>query len=451
MTTQKLIISCEYGPSVFALKDAASDLCEIIWVVDLRTPEMAQVARLMSRMGTVVDLAGLSEAQLVEKLSGLNPDGLLSLSDRSTADMANVALALGLEFHTPEVAGRLTDKLLQREALRGGGIPSPAFKGVPPDVDEADIEMLAGEVGFPSVLKPRQGNGSRNTYPVRDREELSRLLSEGGAFREEADGMILEGYLPKADERVSRFAPIVSVESFVRDGAIHHFALTGRLPFAEPFRETGSVLPSDVSLQDGTRAQSMAADAIAALGVTCGCLHTELKFTPAGPRILEVNGRIGGGIPELVQLAGGDKSILTLAMELALGVPTGLNPHYPRIGWRRTAPPPVSAGRIETIAGLESLKDVPGLGLVSINRDAGESVDWRHGFGDFVFQVYGTGDDYDEIERQCALVDRVVSVTYSGGPAATARIGVGDRPTGFESGRAVDTEDAFVEQSRRSA
>lgn len=278
----------------------------------------------------------------------------------------------------------------------------------------------------------------------------------GGAFGEEADGMILEGYLPRADERVSRFAPIVSVvsivsvESFVRDGAIHHFAVTGRLPFAEPFRETGSVLPSDVSLQDGTRAQSMVADAIGAPGVTCGCLHTELKFTPAGPRIIEVNGRIDGGIPELVQLAGGDKSILTLAMELALGVPTGLSP-CPRIGWRRTAPPPVSAGRIETIAGLESLKGIPGLDLVTINRDAGDSVDWRQGFGDFVFRVYGSGDDYDEIERQRALVDRVVSVTYSARPAASARPGVDDHPAGLGSGRAVDTEDALGGQSRRSA
>ena len=260
--------------------------------------------------------------------------------------------------------------------------------------------------------------------------------------------MILEGYLPTADQRVSRFAPIVSVESFVRAGAIHHFAVTGRLPFAKPFRETGSVLPSDLSPQNAAMAESMAADAIVALGVTCGCLHTELKFTPAGPRIIEVNGRMGGGIPELVRLAGGDKSILRLAMELALGVPTGANSRYPRIGWRRTAPPPVSAGQIETIAGLESLKYIPGLDLVTINRYAGESVDWRHGLRDFVFQVYGSGDDYDEIERQCALVDRVVSVTYSEGRAATAQIGVEDRPTGFESGCAVDAEDAFVRRRR---
>ena len=91
MTTQKLIIACEYGPSVFALKDAASDLCDIIWAVDLSTPQMKQLARLMSRIGTVVDLAEFSDAQLLEKLSALEPDGLLSLSDRATADLANVA------------------------------------------------------------------------------------------------------------------------------------------------------------------------------------------------------------------------------------------------------------------------------------------------------------------------------------------------------------------------
>jgi hypothetical protein len=436
VTTQKLIIACEYGPSVFDLKDAASDLCDIIWAVDLNTPQMQHLARLMSRIGTVVDLAEFSEAQLLEKLSRLEPDGLLSLSDRTTADLANVALALGLDFHSPEVAGRLTDKVLQREALRAGGIPSPAFMAVPAEVDDTDIEILANAVGFPSVLKPRQGNGSRNTYPVRDREELTRLLSEGGASRKEADGMILEGYLAKADHHVSRFAPIVSVESFVRDGAIHHFAVTGRLPFAEPFRETGSVLPSDLSPEDNARARSMAADAIAALGVTCGCMHTEIKFTPDGPRIIEVNGRMGGGIPELVQLAGGDKSILRLGMELALGAPTGAEARYPRIAWRRTAPPPVSAGRIETIAGLDSLKDVPGLDLVTINRDAGESVDWRLGLADIVYQVYGSGDDYDEIERQCALVDRAVSVTYS---------------NDLEPGRAADFEDAVAGQLQHSA
>ena len=56
--TERLIVDYEYGAqSVFALKEAAGDLCEIIWLVNLSTPEMRQLARLMARMGTVVDIA----------------------------------------------------------------------------------------------------------------------------------------------------------------------------------------------------------------------------------------------------------------------------------------------------------------------------------------------------------------------------------------------------------
>ena len=142
-------------------------------------------------------------------------------------------------------------------------------------------------------------------------------------------------------------------------------------------------------------------------------LHTEIKFTPDGPRIIEVNGRVGGGIPELVTLAGSDASILRLAMELALGVPPANVPQsYVKVAWQRIAPPPVSAERVGTITGLESLKDLPGVDSITINHKEGETVDYRLGRRDFLYQVYGAADDYDELESQLALVDRAVSVTY---------------------------------------
>jgi biotin carboxylase len=237
--------------------------------------------------------------------------------------------------------------------------------------------------------------------------------------------MILEEYLPTPDLRVSRFAPIVSVESYVSRGELRHFAVTGRFAFAEPFRETGSVLPSDLPAELARTAQATAAAAIGALGATYGCFHTEMKFTPDGPRIIEVNGRIGGGIPEMVELAGGSESVLRLGMELALGVPRDVRLRYSRIGWRRAVTPPVSANRIEAITGLEKLKLLPGVDCVIVNRDAGEAVDWRHGYGDFVVQVYGSGGDYEEVEMQCAAVDRAVSVTY--GDAVAVSVGAEDR------------------------
>ncbi|HUD17473.1 MAG TPA: hypothetical protein VMQ59_09425, partial [Acidimicrobiales bacterium] len=143
-------------------------------------------------------------------------------------------------------------------------------------------------------------------------------------------------------------------------------------------------------------------------------LHTELKFTPDGPRIIEVNGRVGGGVPHLVRLAGSDVSILTLAMELALGVIPSVDLPLPfsRIGWQRTVPPPVSARRIDTIAGLDRLTQLPGIDQITVNRNAGEAVDWRRGLPEYVYQVYGSGGDYEEIERQQAMIDEAVTVIY---------------------------------------
>jgi hypothetical protein len=413
--TERLIISYDYGSqSVFALKEAARDLCEIIWLVDLSTPEMAQMARLMDRVGIVVDIAGLSQGQVVQSLSATLPTGLLTLSDSAMVPLAEIARSLGLEFHSPEVARCLSDKLLQRQALQVAGLPTPDFREIPAELDSVDVDWFAHEVGFPAVLKPRQGSGSRNTYMVSNRAELTRLMADPGPRQQEWAGMILEQYMPRTQESVSRFEPIVSVESFVRGGSVHHFAVTGRLPFAEPFRETGLVLPSDLSPENTEIAEKQATAAISALGVRHGCVHTELKFTPEGPRIIEVNGRIGGGIPQLVKLAAGNTSILRIIMELALGVPDSIKVplRYSRIGWQLTAPPPVSADRIDTIAGLDRLNNVSGIDQIIINRMAGEAIDWRRGLRDYVYQVYGSAGDYDEVEAQCAMVDRAVTVTY---------------------------------------
>jgi hypothetical protein len=110
-------------------------------------------------------------------------------------------------------------------------------------------------------------------------------------------------------------------------------------------------------------------------------------------------------------------------MELALGVPAAIHTpiRYTRIGWYRTLPPPVSADRVDTIAGLETLRSVPGADQVTINRNAGETVDWRRGLQEFVYQVYGSGRDYDEVEAQCAMVDRAVTVTYDEGSSQDLR------------------------------
>ncbi len=59
---------------------------------------------------------------------------------------------------------------------------------------------------------------------------------------------------------------------------------------------------------------------LGAIGVKTGAFHTEIKLTPDGPWVIEVNGRIGGGVPEMLLKASG-VSLFELAMHVALGEP----------------------------------------------------------------------------------------------------------------------------------
>jgi biotin carboxylase len=411
----RLIVSYDAStPSVFALSDAADGLCDIIWMIDLSDPEMAKAARLLRRLGTVVDIAGLSPEQTVRRLESAEPTGIIAVNDSRMTLLAEIASGLGLAFHSPLVAERLSDKKFQRQALRDAGLLVPPFVEIPSVLNRIDAETLAGQFQYPAVLKPRRGDGSRNVQRVQDAAHLVKLVSGPGTPSFERSGWMLEGFLDRVARPVSRFADVVSVESFVHDGSIHHLAVTGRFPFADPFRETGSVLPSDIAPTDADAAMRVASAAIAALGIDHGCHHTELKFTPEGPCIVEVNGRIGGGIPELLALAGSGVNLFRLAMELALGMPVRIELplRFPSVGFRRIAVPPVWASRISSMEGQDGLKDLPGVADVAINRLRGDVVDWHLGLEEFVYSVYGSAPGYDEVEECARLIDTTVTIEY---------------------------------------
>jgi biotin carboxylase len=102
-----------------------------------------------------------------------------------------------------------------------------------------------------------------------------------------------------------RFSYQVSVESLAHGDTIRHLSVTSKLPLAPPFREVGHVMPALLSGEQIRRIEGVAADAIRALGLTTGAVHTELMLTAEGPVILEVNGRLGGGVYELLKFSRG--------------------------------------------------------------------------------------------------------------------------------------------------
>jgi biotin carboxylase len=383
--------------SVFQLMEAASELCSVAWVVDGAVDDSADSTRVLGRFGTVVDVTGMDSAQAADALAQLRPDGIVSFKDKRLRFTAELAERLGLPFHSPRVARRLTDKFAQREALRDGGVVVPAFQTVPHESDGPSWEEFAAAARFPAVLKPRLDNeASRDTVRVASLDELRRQRASTNGTE-----LVLEEYLGDRSGAVRGcFADYVSVESVVSHGRVSHIAVTGRFPPAEPFRESGFFIEAELSQADRNAALHTATAALEAIGIETGCCHTEVKFTPAGPRVIEVNGRIGGGVPEMLGDIT-DIELLRVAMRVALGEQV----HYERpliperIGFLFYVHAPRSMRRVTAVEGLEQLCEDPRVTEGILSRGPGQEVDWREGNHGYVFSLRGTVADYDELEE----------------------------------------------------
>jgi biotin carboxylase len=392
--------------SSFDLAAAADGLCQIGFVVD--GVERSQL-RLLRHFGPVADITGRNRSEAAAEVRALAPDGITTFLDGLIPSTASLAEDLGLPYHSIDVAAILVDKYRQREALRQAGIPGPRFVVSEPDDDGTE----ALELAFPVVVKPRRGAASRETTMATDRAELFDALER--ARKVSAGAMIIEEYLPDLEPALDPdFAGFVSVESVTGAGRFRHLAVTGKLPMAPPFRESGHFTPTHLPDALLDEVLTLVQAAVEGIGIVIGGLHTEVKLTPAGPRIIEVNGRTGGGgVPDVLKAAGG-YSLLEAAMRVALGeTPSdgGLAP-CERVGFKINVQPPMWAQRVTSVEGLADVAALPGILGANLLRRPGDSVDWRLGTDENVVNILGVVPDLDALRAIRREVDERLSISY---------------------------------------
>jgi len=397
---------------------AAAGVCDLVWLVDQRDARARDLARLLGRWGPVVEIGGLAAADAAAAVAAYGPNGLVTFFDAGMVELATLAEDLGLAFHSPEVAAALVDKHLQRSALDAAGIEGPRHWLLPADAPAA-ATCLDEEITWPAVLKPRAESGSHHTYLVSSMTQVTRILAGMGAARPD---MLLEEHLAdRTDGRYEPFADYLSVESIGSHGTLSHLAVTGRFPPATPFRETGFCLPAAIDPAEAEGVIALADRALSALAARTGCFHTEIKLTPEGPRVIEVNGRLGGGVADMVERAAG-VHLLELALRVALGEPCpepGLLT-CGRVGFRFFLQPPAIVGRVTAIDGIDALADHPLVDDLSVHRGPGSAVDWREGTRTYILAVVGSADDHAGVLEVERILREKVHVSYEreeGGPA----------------------------------
>jgi biotin carboxylase len=402
------LLAVVYGtPSfgLFDLAEAARGTCRLAFVVD-GDPSLG---RLLRRLGPVIDITGLDDGDAARTTFQLAPDGITTFMDRHLLRTAFLAAELGLPFHSPATAQNLFHKHEQRGALRRAGLPGPNWVLVPPDPDvQPDLSGLQ----FPVVVKPDTGAGSRETTLAGNEQEVMAVVTRARSVG--IASVVVEEFLPGVpDVMAPNFASFVSVESVIGAGQLRHLAVTGKFPLAYPFRETGHFIPSHLPPPVISKVLEVVTAAIIGVGITIGAVHSEVKLTPRGPRIIEVNGRVAGAIPEVLSGASGF-SLLQSTMSAALGGAPASADLVPceRIGYRINVQPPTWARRVRSIDGIDALHALPGVASVGVLRNDDDPVDWRLGTDELVLAIIGSVESLDALEDVRCEIDKAVTVHY---------------------------------------
>jgi S-sulfo-L-cysteine synthase (3-phospho-L-serine-dependent) len=354
-----------------------------------------QADRLDSRLVDTTDPAAVISA--CARLGG-EVAGVTSSSEYFIATAAQVARSLGRPHPDPMAIRACRDKRTQRSWLRAAGVPGPRYV----TVAHRAAAVAAGHwLGYPVVVKPVAGSGSIATRRCDDPASVdaaARTALAAGFGRR----VLVEAYLSGVEYSVETFDDRVVGVTRKHLGPEPYFVEIGHdFPAPDPTAEL----------------EQAALAALRALRLGWGPAHVELRATATGPRLVEVNPRLAGGmIPRMVQAATGVDLIAATVARVA-----GLAPSVERVHERAAAIRFLvaeSAGRLVEVQGLAEAQRMPGVVEVGLTREPPRDLVLRHSFEDRLGYVVAAGADSDAAASAAgaallALKARIVP----GGPA----------------------------------
>ena len=233
--------------------------------------------------------------------AGLHFDALATFEDFAGPLTARLARNLGLKGHPLPAILASRNKITANQTLRRAGLSTPRFFHIQ---SAEDLEQAAALVGFPAVLKPISGASQVATYRVNNEEQLRSRYAQ---VMSEIDGHLKTRMVHSDNETELTWANGVDmtleefldgeefdVDMLLSEGGNVYASVTRDLP--NPYLKSGgSQMPPDFPPDKQHEMVLFAGRVLHVLGFMDGAFHVEVKYTSCGPRLIEVNARIGGG------------------------------------------------------------------------------------------------------------------------------------------------------------
>jgi biotin carboxylase len=321
---------------------------------------------------------------------------VVGVDDVTAPAAAAIAERLGLRASAPAAVGATRDKYQMRQCLAAAGVRVPRFRRIA--LDEPPLRASRG-VEYPCVLKPLALSASRGVIRANNPDQFIAAFERIRALLEREDVsvsgdaarfLLAEQYVPGLE---------VALEGLLAGGRLETLALFDKPdPLEGPFfEETIYVTPSRLpaTVQETIRATSAAA--CAALGLTEGPVHAELRLNDEGPWVLEVAARSIGGLCSRTLRFGTGMTLEEIILRHALGWPIASLERERRAAGVMMIPIP-RGGRLDGVQGLEDARAVPHVEDVVISAHVGQTLvplpeGWQYlGF------IFARGDDPATVE-----------------------------------------------------
>ena len=322
-----------------------------------------------------IDFGAPEEAAqaIVAFARGVPIRAVIAADDDGVVLASRAAAALGLPHNPVGAVAAARNKLQMREVLAKAGLPSPRFAAF--SIEE-NPERVARRVTFPCVLKPLFLSASRGVIRANDPADFVAAFRRIEAILRRPE-VAAQGGAPARRILVERYLPGIEValEGLLTKGELRVLALFDKPdPLEGPFfEETIYVTPSRMPATAQESIVACAAAAVAALGLTHGPVHAELRWNEEGPWILEIAPRSIGGLCSRVLRFGAGISLEELLLRHALGSDVDSLAREERAAGVMMVPIP-RAGILSEVRGQEEARAVPGVEEILLTIPVGQPV-----------------------------------------------------------------------------
>lgn len=248
---------------------AAKTLKDVNLLGVCHTAPKGKDARLFADKAMVED--PMSARDIIKAVAELKkrhgqPFRIIGVLEHLQTQIAQAREHFGVQGTSVEVAENFRDKARMKSVLNAAGLPCARHKTI---TSVQDAQAFIEQVGFPIVLKPPAGVGSKSTFRVKGMEDLLSLLQ--GLHVSPSNPILGEEFLQGSEFSFET----ITVGGVPQVHSISTYSPTCLDAVENPWIQWTCMLPRDISGPEFDDIRTVGFGAIKALGLEAGMTHME--------------------------------------------------------------------------------------------------------------------------------------------------------------------------------